>query len=98
MEGLLSSYKSASTLYLSAAAVVSAFLVVRAILNRSAKQLSGPPGVPFLGNILDFDASKPYLAFTEWKAKYGASSYRLIAQLVDNQRPRRYLPYSGSWQ
>ncbi|KAI0315767.1 cytochrome P450 [Amylostereum chailletii] len=31
----------------------------------------GPPGKFLIGNVLDFDVFRPWIAFTEWKAKYG---------------------------
>ena len=33
----------------------------------------GPKGLPILGNILDIDASAPWLTFVNWSKKYGTS-------------------------
>jgi len=31
----------------------------------------GPKGLPFLGNVLDINASEPWLTFTQWASTYG---------------------------
>lgn len=36
----------------------------------------GPTPLPFLGNILSIDTKRPWLTYTEWKAKYGECERR----------------------
>lgn len=35
----------------------------------------GPPGLPFLRNLLDFPTHKPWIKFTEWKKQFGDILY-----------------------
>ncbi|KAG1756031.1 cytochrome P450 [Suillus lakei] len=35
----------------------------------------GPPGLPFVGNVLDIPQIKPWLTFTQWGKKYGDISH-----------------------
>lgn len=34
-----------------------------------------PPGIPFLGNALQVPHGEPWLAFEQWKEKYGKSLF-----------------------
>lgn len=60
----------------SALAGILCIWILRATISssmRRRKMPQGPPGVPILGNVFDVPKSMPWLKFTEWKQKYGAS-------------------------
>lgn len=47
----------------------------------------GPPGIPWVGNVIGIDSKAPWLTYREWAKKYGESLYVEITST--------YLPRAG---
>lgn len=58
----------------------------RSASSKNANLLPLPPGprlLPFVGNALDIDVSRPWLTYTNWKEKYGDIVYsRVLGQHI----------------
>lgn len=69
---------SVNVVYLLLACVILGF-VVALRRSRSGSAPPGPPGLPFIGNLLDLPTSLPWITFAQWSARWGeyhASSTR----------------------
>jgi len=65
-----------TTLTASVAACLIVSLLVWSLKTKSS-DLQLPPGprqIPFLGNALSIDISKPHITYTQWGHQYGLSS------------------------
>ncbi|BGP43937.1 hypothetical protein JCM10449v2_007994 [Rhodotorula kratochvilovae] len=56
--------------------LIAALLAIAVVLFARGKKAKGPlppgpPGLPFIGNILDVPKSKPWIRFAEWTEEYG---------------------------
>lgn len=65
---------------MSAPAALVVFFAVVAICGirtygRKLQQPPGPRGLPFFGNILDFDIGRPWLSYEKWAKRYGGLMY-----------------------
>ena len=49
--------------------------------KQTLKRLPGPPGYPFIGNLLQLvGAERPHLLFPEWNRKYGALQPAIVTR------------------
>ncbi|KAI0729067.1 cytochrome P450 [Fomitopsis betulina] len=61
---------SVNVVYLLLACVILGF-VVALRRSRSGSAPPGPPGLPFIGNLLDLPTSLPWITFAQWSARWG---------------------------
>ncbi|KAK7462916.1 hypothetical protein VKT23_007496 [Stygiomarasmius scandens] len=68
-------------------------------IRRSRARLPpGPRGIPFIGNVLQMDNSRPWRTFTKWKQLYGVPSshlFRSAIEVVLHSGPLVYVNMAG---
>ena len=56
--------------------IVGLYLGQRALWHRTSYPLPpGPPGLPWVGNVIGINASTPWITHTDWARTYGASKH-----------------------
>ncbi len=62
--------------------VLVAWIVRKALTSGTLSHFPGPPALPFLGNVLQFDLKKPRLTLLAWSKRYGRA-YRVRSTVGD---------------
>jgi hypothetical protein len=71
----LAIYDWKTTGTLACVCVVALYIARRALGNRTSYPLPpGPPGLPWVGNVIGIDSGAPWVTYAEWAKTYGMFS------------------------
>lgn len=77
--------------------IVVAYTAKRAFASRTSYPLPpGPPGLPWVGNVIGIDAGAPWKTYAEWAQTYGGLQHVQFYIIYSTRYPcRRYCLFSS---